>query len=121
MAFADAVSSPLFWTHICFPFRSLARLYHMRWDIETFYRDFKHTLTLPPGIVIRPFSFHQELLMHMIALCLIRTAMLEAARLGNVSVGQLSFARALTEIRLFLNSYCPPLKVSCGLHSGQDC
>jgi Transposase DDE domain len=22
----------------------LARLYHMRWDIETFYRDFKHTL-----------------------------------------------------------------------------
>ena len=39
--------------------------------------------------------------MHMIALCLIRTAMIEASRLANVSVGQLSFARALTETRLF--------------------
>jgi hypothetical protein len=39
--------------------------------------------------------------MHMIALCLIRIAMLEASRSANVSVGQLSFARALTETRLF--------------------
>ena len=38
--------------------------------------------------------------MHMIALCLIRIAMLEAGRLANVSVAQLSFARALTETRL---------------------
>ena len=37
----------------------------------------------------------------MIALCLIRIAMFEASRLANVSVGQLSFARALTETRLF--------------------
>jgi hypothetical protein len=38
----------------------------------------------------------------MIALCLIRIAMFEASRSVNVSVGQLSFARALTETRLFL-------------------
>jgi hypothetical protein len=38
----------------------------------------------------------------MITLCLIRIAMFEASRLINVSVGQLSFARALTETRLFL-------------------
>jgi hypothetical protein len=38
---------------------------------------------------------------HAIALCLIRMAMLEAASLAKVSVGQLSFARALTETRLF--------------------
>ena len=37
----------------------------------------------------------------MIALCLIRMAMLEASRSANVSVGQISFARALTETRLF--------------------
>ncbi len=36
----------------------------------------------------------------MIALCLIRIAMLEASRLANVAVGQISFARALTETRL---------------------
>ena len=39
--------------------------------------------------------------MYMIALCLIRIAMLEASCSANVSVGQLSFARALTETRLF--------------------
>ena len=100
-AFADAVSSPLFWTHILFPPSELARLYHMRWDIETFYRDFKHTLRATSWHCHTPVSFHQELLMHMIALCLIRIAMLEAGRLANVSVGQLSFARALTETRMF--------------------
>lgn len=36
----------------------------------------------------------------MIALCLIRIAMLEASCLMNVAVAQLSFARALTETRL---------------------
>jgi hypothetical protein len=37
----------------------------------------------------------------MIVLCLIRIAMLEASHLAKVSVAQLSFARALTETRLF--------------------
>jgi hypothetical protein len=37
----------------------------------------------------------------MIVVCLIRIAMLEASHLAKVSVGQLSFARALTETRLF--------------------
>jgi len=49
-----------------------------------------------------PTTFHQELLVHMIVVCLIRIAMLEASHLAKVSVGQLSFARALTETRLFL-------------------
>jgi hypothetical protein len=84
-----------------FPVSELARLYHMRWDIETFYRDFKHTLHATSWHCRTPTSFHQELLMHMIALCLIRIAMLEASRLTKLSVGQLSFARALTETRLF--------------------
>ena len=85
-----------------FPASELASLYHMRWDIETFYRDFKHTLRATSWHCHTPTSFHQELLVHMIALCLIRIAMLEASHLVKVSVGQLSFARALTETRLFL-------------------
>ena len=40
--------------------------------------------------------------MHMIVCCLIRIAMLDACQPVNLSVGQLSFARALTETRLFL-------------------
>ena len=87
-----------------FPASELAGLYHMRWDIETFYRDFKCSLRATCWHCQTPESFHQELLVHMIVCCLIRTAMLEAARLVNLSVGQLSFTRALTETRLFLRN-----------------
>ena len=86
---------------ILFPASELAHLYHLRWDIETFYRDFKHTLRATSWHCRKPKTFHQELLVHMIALCLIRIAMLEASRLANAPVAQLSFARALTETRLF--------------------
>ena len=86
---------------ILFPASQLANLYHMRWDIETFYRDFKHTMRTTCWHCRKPASFHQELLVHMIVLCLIRIAMLEASQLVKVCVGQLSFARALTETRLF--------------------
>jgi hypothetical protein len=84
-----------------YPAPELARLYHMRWDIETFYRDFKHTFHATCWHCQTPDSFHRELLVHMIAFCLIRLAMLEASRMANAPVGHLSFARALTETRLF--------------------
>ena len=85
-----------------FPASELARLYHMRWDIETFYRDFKCTLRATSWHCQTPETFHRELLVHMIVCCLIRVAMLEGSKLCNLSVGQLSFTRALTETRLFL-------------------
>jgi hypothetical protein len=74
----------------------------MRWDIETFYRDFKHIMQATSWHCHTPTSFHQELLVHMITLCLIRIAMIEASHLATASVAQLSFARALAETRLFL-------------------
>lgn len=86
---------------IMFPASELARIYHMRWDIETFYRDFKHSLRATSWHCQTPETFHQELLVHMIVLCLIRIAMLEAGSLANLSVARLSFARSLTETRLF--------------------
>ena len=86
---------------IMFPASELARLYHMRWDIETFYRDLKHALRATSWHCLTPETFHQELLMHMIVCCLIRAAMLEGSRPHKLSVGQLSFTRALTETRLF--------------------
>lgn len=95
-----------------FPASELASLYHMRWDIETFYRDFKHTMRATSWHCRTPTSFHQELLVHIIVLCLIRIAMLEASHLTKVPVGQLSFVRALTETRLFLK-----LLLSCGEQS----
>ena len=87
-----------------YPAAELAQLYHMRWDIETFYRDFKHTLRATSWHCQTPTTFHQELIMHMIVVCLIRIAMLDASRLKNGPVSSLSFARALTEARLFLKA-----------------
>ena len=86
-----------------FPASELAQLYHMRWDIETFYRDFKHTLHATSWHCHTPATFHQELLIHMIALCLIRIAMFDASQLENAPMSTFSFARALTEARLFLS------------------
>ena len=84
----------------------------VRWDIETFYRDFKCTLSATRWHCQTPESFHRELLMHMIVCCLIRIAMLGACQVVKLPIGQLSFARALTETRLFLRFLLATGKVS---------
>jgi len=87
---------------IKYPPRELANLYHLRWDIETFYRDFKETMQARTWHCQSPDTFQKELTMHMIAVVLIRTTMLEAARKRRVPPARLSFSRALTEARVFL-------------------
>jgi hypothetical protein len=87
---------------ITFPASELARLYRLRWDIETFYFDFKCTLRATSWHCQTPVTFHQELLVQMIVCCLMRIAMLEASRRHKLSVSELSFARTLTETRLLL-------------------
>ena len=102
-----------------FPASELARLYHLRWDIETFYREFKHTLRATSWHGHTPNSFHQELLMHMIALCLIRLAMLEASRLIQISVGQISLPGPSPRPACSLSCYCPWRGRCSGLPSGK--
>jgi IS4 transposase len=79
--------------HSSFPASEIAQLYHVRWDIETFYRDFKHTLRATSWHCHTPTTFHQELLVHMIALCLIRIAMFDASQLKNAPISKFSFSR----------------------------
>jgi hypothetical protein len=85
-----------------FPASELALLYHFRWDIETFFLDFKCKLSAVCWHCQTPENFHRELLMHMISCCLIRIAMLSACRQVGLPVCRLSFTRALTETRLLL-------------------
>lgn len=85
-----------------YPSHDLAALYHRRWDIETFYRDFKETMQARTWHCQTPDTFEKELTMHMIAVVLIRNTMLEAARSQNLRPARLSFCRALTEARVFL-------------------
>jgi len=65
-----------------------------------FYRDFKHAMKATCRHCRTPTTFHQQLLVHMIVGCLIPIAMLEASHLAKLTVGRLSFARALIETRL---------------------
>ncbi len=73
-----------------------------QWVVRRALFSLKFTLRATSLHCQTPETFHQELLVHMIVCCLIRTAMLEGSRLHNLSTGQLSFTRALTETRLFL-------------------
>ena len=84
-----------------FPAGELAEIYHQRWDIETFYRDLKRTMKAIHWHCARPETFEQELIVHLLAVCLIRLAMLQAAGSSVGGVGHLSFARSLTETRVF--------------------
>ncbi|CAB1085543.1 hypothetical protein D1AOALGA4SA_13030 [Olavius algarvensis Delta 1 endosymbiont] len=104
---------------ILFPASDLARIYHMRWDIEKFYRDFKHTMRTTSWHCRTPTTFHQELLVHMIVVCQIRIAMLEA----SIWPKSLSASSALHVQSLkhacFSNSFCPPAKIIAGLLFGK--
>ena len=92
---------------IVFSASELARLYHMCWESETFYRNFKHTLRAPPWHCHTSTCFNQKVLLHMIALCLFPIAMLETSGSANHFLAQLSFARAFTEtlvlVKLYIN------------------
>lgn len=85
-----------------YPAAELAALYHRRWDIETFYRDFKETMQARRWHCQSPDGFEKELAMHMIAATLIRTTMLEASKKRRIRPARLSFRRAVTEARVFL-------------------
>ncbi len=84
-----------------FPAAELADLYHKRWDIETFYRDLKRTMKAIHWHCASPDTFEQELVVHLIAVCLIRLSMLQATGSSCGGVALLSFTRSLTETRVF--------------------
>jgi hypothetical protein len=84
-----------------FPAAEFPALYHLRWGIETFYRDLKSTLRITHWHCRTPATFEQELVVHLIVVCLIRRVMLEAAAQAQVSPARLSFARCLARIRIF--------------------
>jgi hypothetical protein len=89
---------------VLYPAAELAELYHRRWTIETFYRDFKVTMQANRWHCQTPENFEKELVTQMIVVCLIRLAMSQAAKAQHLDVGRLSFARALTRTRSFFKT-----------------
>lgn len=91
-----------------FPAAEFSDLYHRRWQVETFFRDFKHTLKVTHWHCRHPQSFEQELLVHLLAVCLVRRVMLQAAASVRLQVDRLSFARCLVHLRLFFRHLVAP-------------
>jgi len=90
--------------HEKFPAQSMAQLYHQRWHVETFFRDFKHTLASQHWHARTLRGLYSELLFTMILASLTRLVMADAAVAAGRRPGELSFSHALAKVTLAFDS-----------------
>lgn len=83
-----------------YPAAELAAIYHERWHIETFYRDFKVTMQGNKWHCRSVDAFKKELACKLILACLVRLAAGEAAERGRTAPGKMSFAHGHAEFKL---------------------
>jgi hypothetical protein len=88
-----------------FPAQELVELYHERWHIETFFREFKHTLSAQSWHANKIRAFYIELIFFMILSCLTRLVMAQSGK----DPSKLSFGKSLNLVRrmLGLSAYVP--------------
>jgi hypothetical protein len=88
-----------------FPAHELARLYHERWHIETFFREFKYTLSAQSWHANKIHAFYVELIFFMLLSCLTRLVMAQSGK----DPSKLSFGKSLNLVRrmLGLSAYVP--------------
>lgn len=82
-----------------YPAEEIIAVYHRRWEIETFFREFKHTLQVTRWHAETLPAFYSELLFQMLLVVLTRLAMAEAAVKEGVVPNQLSFGRSLFQVK----------------------
>jgi len=79
-----------------YPKREIARLYGLRWEIETNFRHMKTTMGMAPLKCQTPDGVMKELVIFMLVYNMVRAAMLQAAeRQGIEDANRLSFIDAL--------------------------
>lgn len=81
-----------------FPLEEIVDLYHQRWHIETFFREFKHTLLAQHWHAQSLHAFYTELLFFMILTCLTRLAMTQS----GIPPALLSFQKSLALMKRIL-------------------
>src|SRR3990172_2242086 len=88
----------------------LVETYHQRWQIETIYRQWKHTLEIENLRSTRPAGILKELHVQLTLNNLVRWTMAEAALMSGTGPTQLSFDRALqlVIIKTVQMSLAPP-------------
>jgi hypothetical protein len=80
----------------------IAELYHQRWHIETFFREFKHTLQVTHWHAHSLHAFYTEIIFQMLLVIITRLIMAEVSLKSGIPIGQLSFSRCLAEVRYAL-------------------
>lgn len=85
-----------------YTYENIDMLYHRRWHIETFFREFKHSLHATHWHARSLHSFYTEIIFQMLLVILTKLAMADAAKQADIPMEQLSFSKCLAEIRYFL-------------------
>jgi hypothetical protein len=85
--------------HVKYPAAEIEALYHARWHIETFFREFKHTLQAQHFHARRKKALLSEIIFQMILCTLTRLAMADAAQQSGAAPGEISFTKALSQIK----------------------
>lgn len=90
----------------------IAVLYHERWHIETFFREFKHTLKAQCWHARTPHAFYTELIFFMLLATLTRLVMADAAKWEGICLSTLSFGKCFPYLKraLELVAYLPSPK-----------
>ena len=86
-----------------YPAVDICQLYHWRWSIETFFRDFKSGMESINWHCKTVHSFNLELCSHMLTATLVRMVMCESGKKRGRRTWEVSFSKALIEVRLFFN------------------
>ncbi|HCE44474.1 MAG TPA: hypothetical protein DET40_13075 [Lentisphaeria bacterium] len=90
----------------------IADLYHLRWTIETFYREFKVGMQANVWHCQKVDSFEKELVSKLIAVCLVRLASAASSNSLGLMPSDISFAKVFTEVKIFLR------KITSTIHPG---
>lgn len=85
-----------------YSYEEITGLYHQRWHIETFFREFKHTLQVTRWHAHSLHAFYTEIIFQMLLVIITRLIMAEASLKSGIAIGQLSFSRCLAEVRYAL-------------------
>ncbi len=85
-----------------YPALDIAELYHERWHIETFFREFKHTLKAQHFHAHKKHALYVEIVFQMLLCTLSRLAMADAAMRSGQKPGEISFTKCLSEMKNIL-------------------
>ena len=96
-----------------FPSSEIAALYHLRWTIETFYREFKVSMQANVWHCQKVESFEKELVSKLIAVCLVRLASAASSNSLGLMPSDISFAKVFTEVKIFLK------KITSSIYPGE--